>query len=122
MTTVVCLLAALRSIFWPRPGVTEANTRRIQVWMTEKEVQGILGGPATVHVQSASSAGFTSKYSVWNGKKGGVFVDFVGDESVGWRVSNAKFRRGLRMTRTPAPEQPPGVLHGEASSRQREGR
>jgi hypothetical protein len=31
----------------PRPGVTEANTRRIREGMTPDQVEGILGGPPT---------------------------------------------------------------------------
>ena len=107
MSGVVYRLFALASRIWRRPGVTEANTGRIRVWMTEKRVESILGCPAMVHFPSPSSARFTSKSSIWTGKKGGVVIDFVGNDSVGWRVSDARFRRGLRLTKTAAPERPP---------------
>jgi hypothetical protein len=62
-----------------RPGVTEANVRRIRVGMTLAEVEGILGGPGR---PLPPSRPFCAPYK-WSGDAGlaTVVMGMEGDES-----------------------------------------
>lgn len=70
----------------PKPGVTEANCRRIQEGMTKAEVEAILGGPGQWCTKGGGLVGGVSWQSsvvTWKGPHGTAFVTFG---SIGYDV------------------------------------
>src|SRR5262249_9187792 len=64
-----------------RPGITEANARRIRLGMTRGEVEAILGGPVTLYWRSPLPAP-GHKIEYWFGKDVRVMVELNGREKV----------------------------------------
>jgi hypothetical protein len=91
-------------VLGPSPGVTGANVRRIREGMTLKEVEGILGGGATVHMQCRSTVGATDAMKFWQGERGTALIGFFGSDQEGWRVISSSFQvEPVVRTRLPQP-------------------
>jgi hypothetical protein len=72
-----------------RPGVTEANVRRIRAGMTIREVEALLGGPKTGLTEPAIA-------SFWRGDSGEALVVFSSTDRVTdkWFRPSSKARPG----------------------------
>jgi hypothetical protein len=71
-----------------RPGVTEANVRRIRPGMTLAKVEATLGGKGLLSYASGVSESRAAVYS-WTGAEGGAFVVLGPDGA----VASAGFQR-----------------------------
>jgi hypothetical protein len=83
--TVLCLLLGFSFDFGSsdsKPGVTKSNCDRIEVGMTEKEVETLLGGPATRVIDEFPDIPSTTKE--WIGGNGSVVLVFSEGEVL-WR-------------------------------------
>jgi hypothetical protein len=87
----------LDCVMGPSPGVTEANSRRIQQGMTLKEVQAILGSSGQWCAKGGGlCGGVVIQHSLftWKGTHGTAFVSFssLGDD-VPQVVNGVNFQR-----------------------------
>ncbi len=76
---VALAFAITNYIMGPSPGVTEANSRRIQKGMTLKEVQAIFGGPGKLSGEGGGLAGgmvWRHSLFAWEGTHGTALVSF----------------------------------------------
>jgi hypothetical protein len=71
-----------------RPGVTEANVKRVRPGMTQAEVEGILGGKGLLSYAPGASGSRASVY-LWRESDRGAFVVFGPDGA----VTSAGFER-----------------------------
>jgi hypothetical protein len=76
---LVALAFILTDVLIWRPGVTEANIRRIRAGMTLREVEAMFGGPAQEEYDLAGEQGFRPCErwgKLWGGEPGWAAVIF----------------------------------------------
>ncbi len=75
-----------------RPGVTEANTRRVREGMTRAEVEAILGGPGTLWIPPHRPTPPSTTY-FWTGPRGEAVIRFSASTGPGDFVKSVHFKR-----------------------------
>ncbi|MCI0464611.1 MAG: outer membrane protein assembly factor BamE [Gemmataceae bacterium] len=94
MVLVVLAFVITDALLGSRPGVTEANVRRIRAGMTLQEVEAILGEPGRIVAGGGTLSGWTTVYS-WIGPAGTATVSLR--SSMPWdsppTVGSAFFQR-----------------------------
>ena len=80
---VAGVFVATEAALGPRPGVTEANMRKIKPGMTLSEVEVLLGGPGRRGWTFGRLGGFVSKF-VWSGVDGQAEVTFYEPVNLVW--------------------------------------
>jgi hypothetical protein len=76
----------------PRPGVTEANARRIKPGMTMAEVEAIMGHPAYLSLRGGG-LWHRSEFQLWNGPDCAAWVDFAAPGDGPFLVERVGFGR-----------------------------
>ena len=77
VAVVAVAFAVTDAALGPRPGVTQANVRRLKPGMTQEEVRAVLGGPAEwqLGLSLIQKGGGEAVYK-WTGAEGEAFVTF----------------------------------------------
>ena len=112
MAGLVGVVLVVVAMLMPRPGVTKADFERIQIGMTEAEVESIFGG------KGQPGFGHQSPWKYWTADNGSFAALIIDEDRVDlklWFKSNETFSDKIRRwLRLPPPTPPVGTLQGAA--------